>query len=49
MKNKFTYINTIVLLFLSKYNTEHAELETCGKTEIQLIQLNEDTFCVYSE
>ena len=25
MKNKFTYIKTIVLLFLCKYNTEHAE------------------------
>ena len=26
MKNKFTYINTIVLLFLCTYNTEHAKL-----------------------
>jgi len=26
MKNKFTYIKTILLLFLCKYNTEHAEL-----------------------
>jgi len=25
-KNKFTYINTIVLLFQCTYNTEHAEL-----------------------
>jgi len=23
--------------------------ETCGKTEIQLIQLSEDNCCVYSE
>jgi len=23
--------------------------ETCGKTEIQLIQLREDKLCVYSE
>jgi len=36
MKNKFTYIKTIVLLFLCKYNTEHNLtflFETCGKTE----------------
>jgi len=26
MTNKFTYIKTIVLLFLCKCNTEHAEL-----------------------
>jgi len=25
MKNKWAYIKTIVLLFLCKYNTEHAE------------------------
>jgi len=46
MKNKFTHIKTIVLLFLCKYNTELLNLtfpfETCGKTEIQFISVCED-------
>ena len=46
MKNKFTYIKTIVLLFPCKYNT--FLFETCDKTEIQFMQLCEDKLCVYS-
>ena len=52
MKNKFTYIKTILFFYahiiLNMLNLTFL-FETCGKTEIQFIQLREDKVCVYSE
>jgi len=53
MKNKFAYIKTMVLLFYANIILNMLNLtflfETCGKTEIQFIQLCEDEFCFYSK
>jgi len=52
MKNKFTYIKTILFFYatiiLNMLNLTFL-FETCDKTEIQLIPLCEDKVCVYSE
>jgi len=53
MKNKFTYIKTIELLFLLKYNTEHAEFNlfiwNICQNRTQFIHVWKDKGCVYCE